>query len=65
MRILIATARPAAFAAFLAALQQRGVEMILASTASAATALAKSKAPALCVVDDTLTDAGPFAWWPS
>jgi DNA-binding response OmpR family regulator len=61
MRILIVTARPATFADFLAALQQRGVEVILASTAGAATELAKTRSPALCVVDDSLADAGPFA----
>lgn len=61
MRILIATGRPADFADFLAGLKRRGVTVDLAATAKAATGLAKDKPPVLCVVDDSLSDAGPFA----
>lgn len=61
MRILIVTGRPADFADFLAALKHQGATVDLAATARAASDLVREKPPVLCVVDDSLTDAGPFA----
>lgn len=60
MRILIATHRPADFAAFIAALKTDGVETTLAPTGQAALEQATTQPPALLVADDTLSDIGPF-----
>jgi len=61
MRILIVTARPQAFTTFAATLGEKGLETAFAPTAQAVLESARTTPPTLCVVDEQLPDAGPFA----